>query len=171
MIDAIGAAAMTSAARGGAGTFAFHVRGVVTAVGEPGEPVLGAEVLGTDDDLADLRARGIVHAAVGVGSVGDSAARRAVHERACAAGFALPPIVHPTAVVAESASLGEGCFIAANAVIGPDVVVGDGAIVNTNAVCDHDCTIGAFAHVAPGALAVRIGAGWATGHTSAPARA
>ncbi len=143
--------AIRSASRLWGGEAEYEVTGVVGASGAVSDSVLGVPVIGTDDDLPRLRAAGISFAAVGVGTVRDPAARRRVHETALAEGFALPPIVHPSAVVASTAKLGDGCFIAAGAVIGPDAVIGEGAIVNTNAVCDHDCLIGPFAHVAPGA--------------------
>ncbi len=69
-------------------------------------------------------------------------------------------VIHPTAFVAESAVLQDGCQILANASVCVDVQLGAQTIVNTKASIDHECAIGAGVHVAPGATVagcVRIG--------------
>jgi len=87
---------------------------------------------------------GWVHGAMGSG----------IHREKALAGSSHPPgrwlsVIHPRAVIAGSASLGSGCFVAAQAVIGPCVTVGEAVIVNHGAVVDHDCVVGAFSHIAP----------------------
>ena len=59
-------------------------------------------------------------------------------------------LVHPSAVVDDSVTLGAGTVVFAGAVIQPDTRVGEHAIINTSASVDHDCGVGAFAHIAPG---------------------
>ena len=54
----------------------------------------------------------------------------------------LTPGVHASAVVAESASLGNGAHIAANVVIGERVVIGDNSVVGPGSVIGDDCTLG-----------------------------
>jgi sugar O-acyltransferase (sialic acid O-acetyltransferase NeuD family) len=56
---------------------------------------------------------------------------------------------HPTAVIAKTAQIGFGTFLAAQAVVAPDVKIGNHCIVNHAAVVDHDCNIGDFTHIAP----------------------
>lgn len=60
-----------------------------------------------------------------------------------------PPLVHPSAVVSPSATLGAGVVVLANAVVNAAATVGIAAIVNTGAVVEHECRIGAGAHVSP----------------------
>ena len=60
-------------------------------------------------------------------------------------------VVHPSAIIDSTASLGRGCVVMAGAIIQADAVVGNHAIVNTAASIDHDCTIGDFCHISPGA--------------------
>jgi sugar O-acyltransferase (sialic acid O-acetyltransferase NeuD family) len=60
-------------------------------------------------------------------------------------------LVHSTAWVSPSASLGEGSVVLAHAFVGPHCKVGPGAIINTGASLDHDSTLGAFASLGPGA--------------------
>ena len=69
-------------------------------------------------------------------------------------------IVHPTAVLAPTATLGPGVFVGPLAVTHARARVGAGTIINTGAVVEHHADIGAFAHLAPGATLggeVRIG--------------
>ncbi len=89
--------------------------------------------------------------ALGIGSVRPGAARADLFARLKDMGFRFATVVHPSAVVAADAILGEGCQIMAGAVIQPGCRIGDGAIVNTRASVDHDGTVGRFVHVAPGA--------------------
>jgi len=60
-------------------------------------------------------------------------------------------IVHPTAFVAKSASLGKGSQILAKAAVTVNCRLGAACIVNTNATIDHDTVLGDGVHVAPGA--------------------
>lgn len=59
------------------------------------------------------------------------------------------PVIHPRASVAQSATIGPGSLIAAQAVIGPCAELGPGCIVNHGAVVDHDVVVGEFCHIAP----------------------
>jgi sugar O-acyltransferase (sialic acid O-acetyltransferase NeuD family) len=59
-------------------------------------------------------------------------------------------LIHPAAVVSESARIGEGTVVFAGSVIQPEATIGRHVIVNTMACIDHDCAIGDFAHIAPG---------------------
>lgn len=81
--------------------------------------------------------------------VGGNAARQRCAERAAAAGFSLPTLVHPSAVVAPGASLGAGTVVMPLAAVNPDARVGEGAILNTGCVVEHDCVVGPFAHLSP----------------------
>ena len=58
-------------------------------------------------------------------------------------------VIHPSAIKAESATLGLGTVVMAGAILNPDVVVGNHCIINTGASVDHDCVIGDFVHIAP----------------------
>ena len=62
----------------------------------------------------------------------------------------IPTLIHPAAVVAESARLGAGTVVMAGAVINPDAVIGKSSIINTCSSIDHDCNIGEYNHVSVG---------------------
>lgn len=63
----------------------------------------------------------------------------------------IPVLIHPDAVVAESAVIGKGTVVMAGAVINPYASIGCGSIVNTCSSVDHDCNVGDYSHVAVGA--------------------
>jgi acetyltransferase EpsM len=72
-------------------------------------------------------------------------------------------VIHPSAIISPSASIGRGAFIGPRAVVHSGAAIGDHAIINTGAIVEHDGRIGMGAHVAPGAVlggGVSIGA-WA----------
>jgi sugar O-acyltransferase (sialic acid O-acetyltransferase NeuD family) len=62
-----------------------------------------------------------------------------------------PPIVHSSAWVSPTASLGRGAVVLAQASVGSDSTLGVGALINTGASLDHDSTLGDFASLGPGA--------------------
>ncbi len=72
---------------------------------------------------------------------------------ACARGCTrFPPLVDPTAVVARSATLGEGTVINAAAVIGANTRLGAFVSVNRSASVGHDDHIADYATLGPGCV-------------------
>jgi UDP-perosamine 4-acetyltransferase len=59
--------------------------------------------------------------------------------------------VHPRAIVASSATIGEGVYIGPGAVIGPEAVIGDYCQVNNNATIPHHVRLGVGVRVSDGA--------------------
>jgi sugar O-acyltransferase (sialic acid O-acetyltransferase NeuD family) len=93
-------------------------------------------------------------------SMGDNEARLRLFRRLKAQGLKFLTIVHPTAVVSNTAIIGEGCFIGAQVVIQNNVTISNVTLINTSAVIEHDNVIGEAVHVAPRACTagrVRIG--------------
>jgi sugar O-acyltransferase (sialic acid O-acetyltransferase NeuD family) len=60
-------------------------------------------------------------------------------------------IIHPSAVISESATIGDGAVVFANVVINPNSTIGRGCILNTASTVDHDCVLGDGVHISPGA--------------------
>jgi len=121
----------------------------------PGLP--GVPWLGPVARAAALRAEGLAAAHV---ALGVNALRRRLGEQLLELGFDLPPVVHPSAVLAGDSSLGAGSVALPRVVLGAAARVGRHVILNTGCIVEHDCEVGTACHVAPGAVlggGVRIG--------------
>lgn len=132
----------------------YDVVGLIERSGATVNEAHGVAVIGSDDTLNDIRARGIRTAAVGIGSAPDNTARMSVFKRLKAAGFDIPPLAHPRSWVAPGVSLTEGSQVMAGAFIQSSAVVGENVLINTGAIVEHDDRIGDHAHIATG---VRLG--------------
>lgn len=97
-------------------------------------------------------------------AVGDAERRLSLMSLLQQQGFNLPVLVHPSACISPSASLGTGTVVMPMAVVNADAKVGRACIINTGATVDHDSVLADGVHVCPGAnLAgeVRVGrASW-----------
>ncbi|WP_276951198.1 acetyltransferase [Acetatifactor muris] len=116
--------------------------------------------LGTDEILECLLDRGVINAAITVGYLGKSSIRDRLYYRAKQAGFRLPKIIDPSAVVSGTADVGEGVFIGKNAVVNAGAKIGKMCIINTGAIIEHNNQIGEYSHIAVGATLcgdVRVG--------------
>lgn len=60
-------------------------------------------------------------------------------------------LIHPTAVIALGAEIGQGTVVMANAVINPDAKIGNHCIINTAAVVEHDNFLEDYVHISPNA--------------------
>lgn len=123
---------------------------------------LGAVVEGIFDDRLDMRGKDVLgvkvlgpiaegvqkNGEVGVIAVGDNITRSRLAR--FLTGWKFTTVVHPKALVHNSAQLGPGTVVFAGAIIQPNVRVGAHCIVNTGATIDHDCVLEDFVHVAPG---------------------
>jgi UDP-perosamine 4-acetyltransferase len=113
---------------------------------------MGVPILGTDEDLPELRNKGCTRIFIGLGGVGNMHPRSALYDRVRNAGFEIIAACHPTAWVSPSASLDRATTILACAAVNADAILGEHVIVNTGAVVEHDCRIGHQVHIAPRAV-------------------
>ena len=77
--------------------------------------------------------------------------RRGTVERLQSAGWEVSSLVHPTAHVAPSTTIGSGTLIAAGVVIGARSRIGDHVVVGRGSLIGHHTEIGDFATLGPGA--------------------
>jgi sugar O-acyltransferase (sialic acid O-acetyltransferase NeuD family) len=88
--------------------------------------------------------------------------RRAFCDDVRARGFTFATVIHPSAIVARSATFGTGAFVGAGAIIGANGRIAADVIVNRGANLGHDAEIGPGATIGPGAVlagCVTVGAG------------
>lgn len=140
----------------------YEIAGVVSPAEPAANETDGVQWLGDDESLPKLRAEGVTHFLVAVGSVGHASPRRRLYERAAAIGLQAASAVHPHAIVSASASIGPGTVVMAGAIINVGGMLGENVIINTGAIVEHDCVVGGHAHVSTGARlcgGVRVGEG------------
>jgi sugar O-acyltransferase (sialic acid O-acetyltransferase NeuD family) len=81
-------------------------------------------------------------------AIGSNSTRRSIAARFPAVQWMV--VVHSSAWIAPSVSLGAGTVVSAGAVVQPGAIVGRHCIVNTMTSVDHDCSLEDFVHLAPG---------------------
>jgi sugar O-acyltransferase (sialic acid O-acetyltransferase NeuD family) len=96
--------------------------------------------------LEDTRPDGRV-AVVGTGEN----ARRPIVERLLSAGWTLRTVVHPTAHLATTSSVGTGALVGPGVVVGAYSRIGEGVVVGRGALVGHHTEIGAYVTLGPGA--------------------
>lgn len=130
----------------------YEIAGIIDSKIDLGRKVLNVPVIGRDKDLSRYRDQGIKHAVNAVGAVTNHPVRKKLFDKLKNAGFDLPPLIHPSAVVEPSASLGEGTQVMVGAIVGSSASIGKNCIINSGATVSHDCVIRDHVHISPGAV-------------------
>ena len=60
--------------------------------------------------------------------------------------------IHPTALILDSVSIGEGSFIGANSILTTNITIGDHILLNRGNHIGHDCEIGDYLSMMPGSI-------------------
>ena len=116
------------------------IRGILDDEMAAGTQLLGIPVLGNVDSYVNYPdCRFII-------AIGDNAVRKSIAAKLNVQWYTA---IHPSAVVSEFATVGEGSMILPNAVINSCAEVGKHCIINTSSVVEHDNVIGDFAHISP----------------------
>lgn len=84
---------------------------------------------------------------IAIPAVGNHSLRMRWMRELIQAGFVLPVLIHPGAVVSPSAKIGYGTVVCARATIGSGAVVGEGCIISSGATIDRNVVIPAGVHV------------------------
>lgn len=118
-----------------------------------GWPVLGPLALARSPELRQQWPQAAV-------AIGRAAIRLQWLQELETLGYVLPFIIHPSAVVSPSASIGAGSVLLAQAVLQAGSRLGRGVILNTACSVDHDNQLADGVHICPGAhLAGEVGVG------------
>jgi sugar O-acyltransferase (sialic acid O-acetyltransferase NeuD family) len=73
-------------------------------------------------------------------------------DNSCCPRLAFPSIIHKTAVVSPSATIGSGCFVGPFALVNTNAHIGDFCIVNSSVLVEHDCVLDEYVTLNPGAI-------------------
>ena len=112
----------------------------------------GYPVLGTDEVLPSLLIKGIRHAAIGIGHVGNYQVRDNIFANLKKLGFDLPILIHPKACISKLAIIGEGSICATGCIVNTCARVGGNCIINSGAIIEHDVILGDNVHAAPASV-------------------
>ena len=134
-----------------------------------GEQVQGVHVYGPLTRLPEAcESLSVDHFAVGVGeahrlgpflrrqvpegerTTSQVGVRRAIYSYAKGIGLTPTSLVHPRALVTETAHLGPGAYLAPSVIIHYDCVVGENVILFTGTTLDHDNVVGDHVFIGPG---------------------
>lgn len=75
--------------------------------------------------------------------------RKGIIERFLEAGAKFTGLIHPTALISPSATIGEGVVISHNASVGPKVTIGNFNILNSRCTVGHDTQMGDYNFISP----------------------
>lgn len=87
-----------------------------------------------------------------IAAFGDNNMRLFWTEKLMEAGYQVPTLIHPTAVVSPNATVGRGCFILQRAVVNRDTVMEHAVLINSGAVVDHDAYLSSGVHIGLGSV-------------------
>ena len=136
----------------------WEISGFISdAVDEHRLETLGSCWLGTDDDfLATPKSDAVLLA------IGDSRVRSRLANKYREAGVQIESFIHPNALVARAASIGEGCILSAGCMIMTSCQIGNFVNVDRGAMVGHDSSIADFSTLNPATVisgGVTIGEG------------
>jgi sugar O-acyltransferase (sialic acid O-acetyltransferase NeuD family) len=158
----------------GAGWFAAEVAGWAE---ESGFTVRGlvemmdlARVGGEQSGYPIVDAAELPAGAAAIAAGGRDIDRRAAWAVADRHGFVPATVVHPTAHMSASSTVGAGAIVAPLAVVSAGTRIGEHALLSRGVLVGHDAAIGAFVRLLPGANVaghVRLGDGVTVGMSAA----
>ena len=119
-------------------------------VGEKaGSIASGIALFSSDDEAVDALSASC-QIFLGIGMTPQSGHRKAIYEKYARSKGTLPPLAHPSAILARDCVLSAGAQVMAGAVLQSGVRIGESTIVNTGTSLDHHCRVGDHSHIAPG---------------------
>ena len=116
---------------------------------------MGLPIIGTSADIERL-CDGKTDFVIGIGN---NLTRKTISEKFDVNWVTL---IHPSAQIAESASVGKGTVVMAGAVVNACAKMGSHCIINSGAIIEHDNVLEDFVHISPGVKlggTVKVGKG------------
>ena len=129
----------------------FKIAGLVEKGKLNNKENLGYPIIGTDDDLQNLRQK-YSHSLITVGQIKSPKIRIKLYQLLKELDFTLPVIVSSHAYVSKHAQIGEGSIIMHGAIVNTNAKIGNNCIINNKSLIEHDAVIGDHCHISTGAI-------------------
>jgi sugar O-acyltransferase (sialic acid O-acetyltransferase NeuD family) len=129
----------------------FEIIGLIEKNGEMGNVNLGYPIIGTDNDLYDMRKK-YSNALITIGQIKSPKIRMKLYQLLKELHFTLPIIISPKAYVSKHAQIAEGSIIMHGAIVNANAKIGKNCIINNHSLIEHDAVIGNHCHIATGAI-------------------
>ena len=129
----------------------YKIAGLVEKDESNCEENLGYPIIGTDEDLRNLRKK-YQYALITVGQIKLAATRVQLFDMLNDLKYKLPVIVSPRAHLSQHSEVGDGTIIMHDVIVNANAKIGRNCIINNKVLIEHDATVGNHSHVATGAI-------------------
>lgn len=129
----------------------FEIAGIVEKYAGESKAVLGYPLIGTDNELEELRQE-YRYAFVSVGHIASNSVRVKLYEKLKALDFIIPTIISPLAYVSKYAEIAEATVVMHHACINAGVKIAHNCIINSKALVEHDTVVGEHCHISTGVV-------------------
>jgi len=86
-------------------------------------------------------------------AIGDNEIRMKLLAEAQSLGFEVPALIHPSAIISPSCTIGKGSIAMAGVTVNANAQIGRGCILNTSCSLDHDNILMDGVQISPGVIA------------------
>ena len=128
----------------------FNIVGIIDDQSNIGQSILDIPIIGTDKDIEKLFKEGVKNAVIGFGALNNPKSRSEKYLELKKIGYNIPNLIHPSAIIENSVSIGEGNQIMGGAIIGSGVNICDNCIINSGSIISHDSVLKNNVHITPG---------------------
>lgn len=128
----------------------FKIAGIIEKYAGESKEVLGYPLIGTDNDLAELRKK-YSYAIITVGHIKSNTIRLKLYKKLKELEFTLPTIISPLAYISKHAKVEEGSVVMHYALVNANAKVGVNCIINSKALIEHDATVENHVHISTNA--------------------
>ena len=112
---------------------------------------LGYPIIGTDEDLPDLRKK-YDHALITVGQIKSAETRVRLFSILLNLNYKLPMIFSPRSHISRYSKIGDGTIIMHDVIVNANAEIGQNCIINNKVLIEHDAAVGDHSHIATGAI-------------------
>lgn len=109
-----------------------------------GSKILSLPVLGTIDTLNQQKLNVVI-------AIGNPKVKATIVKRLTNPNLKFPTLVHPSVILGQEITIGEGSIIGAGSVLTVHIDIGKHVLINLNTTIGHDVAVGDYSSIMPGA--------------------